>query len=48
MYPVVTYDELRRKLISRDGAVRIQYSSREQYKRITKLLGLMDDFKVGN
>uniref|UniRef100_A0A1A9WMY1 Alpha-1,3-mannosyl-glycoprotein 2-beta-N-acetylglucosaminyltransferase n=1 Tax=Glossina brevipalpis TaxID=37001 RepID=A0A1A9WMY1_9MUSC len=45
--PIVTYDELRRRLISKDGPVRIQYVSREQYKRITKMLGLMDDFKSG-
>ncbi|KAL9918096.1 alpha-1,3-mannosyl-glycoprotein 2-beta-N-acetylglucosaminyltransferase [Glossina fuscipes fuscipes] len=45
--PIVTYDELRRRLISKDGPVRIQYINREQYKRITKMLGLMDDFKSG-
>ncbi|XP_073845135.1 alpha-1,3-mannosyl-glycoprotein 2-beta-N-acetylglucosaminyltransferase [Musca autumnalis] len=46
-YPVVTYDELRRNLITRDGPVRIQYNSRDVYKRTTKMLGLMDDFKSG-
>ncbi|XP_013117732.2 alpha-1,3-mannosyl-glycoprotein 2-beta-N-acetylglucosaminyltransferase [Stomoxys calcitrans] len=46
-YPVVTYDELRRNLITRDGPVRIQYNTREVYKRTTKMLGLMDDFKSG-
>lgn len=45
-YPVVTYDELRRELIKRDGPVRIQYNTREQYKRTAKMLGLMDDLKV--
>ncbi|XP_075166951.1 alpha-1,3-mannosyl-glycoprotein 2-beta-N-acetylglucosaminyltransferase [Haematobia irritans] len=46
-YPVVTYDELRRNLITRDGPVRIQYNTRDVYKRTTKMLGLMDDFKSG-
>lgn len=45
--PMVTYEELRRNLISLEGPVRIQYSTKEQYKRTTKLLGLMDDFKSG-
>lgn len=45
-YPIVTYDELRRNLISKNGPVRIQYTTKEQYKRTTKMLGLMDDFKV--
>ena len=43
---MVTYDELRRELIKRDGPVRIQYNTREQYKRTAKMLGLMDDLKV--
>ncbi|EDW74257.1 uncharacterized protein Dwil_GK21834 [Drosophila willistoni] len=46
-YPIVTYDELRRNLIAADGPVRIQYTTRDQYKRMTRLLGLMDDFKSG-
>ncbi|KAH8280267.1 hypothetical protein KR018_001318 [Drosophila ironensis] len=46
-YPLVTYDELRRNLIRVEGPVRIQYTTRNQYKRITKMLGLMDDFKSG-
>ncbi|KAH8365102.1 hypothetical protein KR084_001716 [Drosophila pseudotakahashii] len=46
-YPIVTYDELRRNLIRIEGPVRIQYTTREQYKRTTKMLGLMDDFKSG-
>lgn len=44
--PVVTFEELRRGLITGNSAVRIQYNTKEQYKRITKLLGLMDDFRV--
>ncbi|XP_054738847.1 alpha-1,3-mannosyl-glycoprotein 2-beta-N-acetylglucosaminyltransferase [Anastrepha obliqua] len=46
-YPIVTYDELRRNLITTDGPVRIQYTTREQYKHITSILGLMGDFKSG-
>ncbi|KAH8411015.1 hypothetical protein KR222_006500 [Zaprionus bogoriensis] len=45
--PLVTFDELRRNLIAQDGPVRIQYNTRDQYKRITRMLGLMDDFKSG-
>lgn len=44
--PVVTYDELRRGIVESKGAVRIQYITKEQYKRTAKLLRLMDDFKV--
>ncbi|XP_067629634.1 alpha-1,3-mannosyl-glycoprotein 2-beta-N-acetylglucosaminyltransferase [Eurosta solidaginis] len=46
-YPIVTYEELRRNLIKTDGPVRIQYTTREQYKYITSILGLMNDFKSG-
>ncbi|XP_017484356.1 PREDICTED: alpha-1,3-mannosyl-glycoprotein 2-beta-N-acetylglucosaminyltransferase [Rhagoletis zephyria] len=46
-YPIVTYEELRRNLIKTDGPVRIQYTTREQYKHITSILGLMGDFKSG-
>lgn len=42
----MTFDELRRNLVALDGPVRIQYNNRDQYKRITRMLGLMDDFKV--
>ncbi|XP_023172769.1 alpha-1,3-mannosyl-glycoprotein 2-beta-N-acetylglucosaminyltransferase [Drosophila hydei] len=45
--PLVTFDELRRNLIALEGPVRIQYNNRDQYKRITRMLGLMDDFKSG-
>lgn len=44
--PVVTFDELRRGIVESKGAVRIQYNTKDQYKRTAKLLGLMDDFKV--
>lgn len=42
----MTFEELRRGLVSTKDAVRIQYNTREQFKRTSKLLGLMDDFKV--
>ncbi|EDW02675.1 alpha-1,3-mannosyl-glycoprotein 2-beta-N-acetylglucosaminyltransferase [Drosophila grimshawi] len=45
--PLVTFEELRRNLIAIEGPVRIQYNTRDQYKRITRMLGLMDDFKSG-
>lgn len=47
MLPLVTFEELRRNLIAQEGPVRMQYNTRDQYKRITRMLGLMDDFKVG-
>ncbi|XP_064543286.1 alpha-1,3-mannosyl-glycoprotein 2-beta-N-acetylglucosaminyltransferase [Drosophila montana] len=45
--PLVTFDELRLNLIAMEGPVRMQYNNRDQYKRITRMLGLMDDFKSG-
>lgn len=42
----MTYEELRRGMISTKDPVRIQYNTKDQYKRTAKLLGLMDDFKV--
>lgn len=44
--PVVTLDELKRGLVTTKEPVRITYLTKEQYKRATKSLGLMDDFKV--
>lgn len=44
---IVTYQELRENKITKDGAVRITYRNREEYKRKSKILGLMDDFKSG-
>lgn len=44
---VVSYQELKDNKISYDGAVRIIYHTKDAYKRTAKLLGLMDDFKVG-
>lgn len=45
--PVVTYEELRRGQVKTTDPVRIQYNTKDQYKRTAKMLGLMDDFKVG-
>jgi len=47
-YAVVTFDELRRgSVVTKNEPVRIQYNTKDQYKRTAKLLGLMDDFKSG-
>uniref|UniRef100_A0A7G3AQE2 Alpha-1,3-mannosyl-glycoprotein 2-beta-N-acetylglucosaminyltransferase n=1 Tax=Lutzomyia longipalpis TaxID=7200 RepID=A0A7G3AQE2_LUTLO len=45
--PVVTYEELRRGMVSTKDPIRIQYNTKDQYKKTTKMLGLMDDFKSG-
>lgn len=45
--PVVTLDELKRGLVMTKDPIRITYLTKEQYKRATKSLGLMDDFKSG-
>lgn len=44
--PVVTYEELRRGMITTKDPIRIQYNTRQQYVRTAKLLGLMEDLKV--
>lgn len=44
--PLLTFEEVRRGLVKTKGPVRIQYNTKDQYKRTAKLLGLMDDFKV--
>lgn len=44
--PIVTFEELRRGMVKNVDTVRLQYNTKEQYKRITKMLGLMDDFRV--
>lgn len=44
--PVVTFEELRRGIVTTKGPVRIQYNNRNQYKSAAKSLGIMDDFKV--
>lgn len=43
---VVSYQELKENKIAYDGAVRIIYHTKDAYKRTSKILGLMDDFKV--
>lgn len=43
---IVSYQELKEDKIAHDGPVRIVYRTKEEYKLITKKLGLMDDFKV--
>lgn len=43
---MVTYEELRRGMITTKDPVRIQYNTKEQFMRTAKMLGLMDDFKV--
>lgn len=44
--PVVTFQELRQGLVQTKGAVRIQYTNRNQFKESARNLGIMDDFKV--
>lgn len=44
---VVTFEEIRRGLVTTKDPVRIQYNTKDQYKRTAKLLGLMDDFRSG-
>ncbi|KAJ8925529.1 hypothetical protein NQ315_009368 [Exocentrus adspersus] len=45
--PVVNYQDVREGKVNYSGAVRITYRTRDEYKIITKKLGLMDDFKSG-
>ncbi|RZC40632.1 alpha-1,3-mannosyl-glycoprotein 2-beta-N-acetylglucosaminyltransferase [Asbolus verrucosus] len=44
---IVSYQELKDGRIAHEGPVRIVYRTKEEYKLITKKLGLMDDFKSG-
>lgn len=44
--PVVTFEEVRRGQLTIRTPVRIQYNTKDQYRRAAKMLGLMDDFKV--
>nr|CAI5862762.1 unnamed protein product [Callosobruchus analis] len=44
--PIVNYEDLRNGRVAQEGPVRVTYRTREEYKLITKKLGLMDDFKV--
>lgn len=43
---VVSYSELKSGNIVGTGSVRIPYYTRQSFKNTTKLLGLMDDFRV--
>ncbi|XP_008477431.1 alpha-1,3-mannosyl-glycoprotein 2-beta-N-acetylglucosaminyltransferase [Diaphorina citri] len=45
--PTVTYDDLKMNTIKHDGAVRIAYYTKDQFRRNAKFLGLMDDFRSG-
>lgn len=45
--PIVSYLELKRGQVFAEGNVRILYDSKQTLKKITKSLGLMDDFKSG-
>lgn len=45
--PIITYLDLREGQVTNNGVFRITYRTRDEYKLITKKLGLMDDFKVG-
>lgn len=42
----MSYDEVVNDNINYDGAVRVVYHTKENFKRTAKLLGLMDDFKA--
>ncbi|XP_057656083.1 alpha-1,3-mannosyl-glycoprotein 2-beta-N-acetylglucosaminyltransferase [Diorhabda carinulata] len=45
--PVVKYEDLRMDKVEYDVPVRVTYKTKDEYKTITKKLGLMDDFKSG-
>lgn len=45
--PTVTYEELKMNTIKHNGAVRIAYYTKDQFRRSAKFLGLMDDFRSG-
>ncbi|KAJ8669847.1 hypothetical protein QAD02_001106 [Eretmocerus hayati] len=44
---IVTQSELKSNKINSPGPIRIPYYSRESFKAIAKLVGIMDDFKSG-
>lgn len=44
--PAVTVKQLLREKIPGDGSLRITYTNKDNFKRIAKAFGLMDDFKV--
>lgn len=45
--PLVSFDELKNKKIDHSKPVRITYYTKNNLKMLTKLFGLMDDFKSG-
>lgn len=45
--PVVTYEEVTKGQLKGPGPFRLQYSSRDSFKLLSKNLGIMDDFKSG-
>lgn len=46
--PIISYEELKTGKITHDGDVRIQYRTKDTFKRTAKMLGLMDDFRVSS
>ncbi|XP_044747463.1 alpha-1,3-mannosyl-glycoprotein 2-beta-N-acetylglucosaminyltransferase [Coccinella septempunctata] len=44
---VVTYEDLKEGRLPPEGPVRVIYRTKEEFKRRSKMLGLMDDFKSG-
>ncbi|XP_023326519.1 alpha-1,3-mannosyl-glycoprotein 2-beta-N-acetylglucosaminyltransferase [Eurytemora carolleeae] len=45
--PVHSLDEIKQGNIEEEGAVRITYRTKENFKQFSKALGIMDDFKSG-
>lgn len=45
--PVVTYEDVKQGLLKGPGPFRLQYSSKDSFKMLTKNLGIMDDLKSG-
>lgn len=45
--PVHSLDEIKQGNIEQEGAVRITYRTKENFKQFSKALGIMDDFKSG-
>lgn len=44
--PLVTLNEMRRGLFMTKESVRMEYTTKHQYDKIAKHLGIMDDEKV--
>lgn len=45
--PVVTWDEVKAEKVTHEGSVRITYQTKQMFKKIAKVFGLMDDLKSG-